>query len=142
MINMEVRAQYVINLLRLDAHRLKILQIRALHATPARKERPLFIVSHTGINQDGVMLRAHHVGVDTHDKHAVRSNKMWCEPVLVRLDHLCLGLRQQLLWLQKRPFRLDDPRDQDITDCEILHTSPCCWIVAPSGGQKRKYSTR
>src|SRR5713226_8569107 len=142
MINVEVRAQYVINLLRFDAHRLKILQIRALHAAPVKKERPLFIVSHTGINQDGVMLRAHHVGVDTHDKHAVGSNKMWCEPVLVRLDHLCLGLRQQLLWLQKLPFRLYDLRDRYITDCEILHMYTCFWIVAPSGGQKRKYSTR
>ncbi len=103
MIRMQVRAEHVINILVPQPRGLqRQLVLPPLPLMPVTHMRQGLVVPNTGIDQNIMVRRAHHVALKGHDRPVVRVQRIRRQPAPVLRQHLLAQLRQHLPQAERR----------------------------------------
>ena len=66
------------------------------------------------VNQNGVMARFYHLGLNIYAEIAILSHKLWSQPVFMPSHSFRRRVWQEHLWFHQRTFHFDHTRDADI----------------------------
>ena len=123
MIDMQVGTHHEIDILQAQARRIQRAHVGVvgLHV-PLVAAGARLVVADAGIHQDGVMRRAHDIGLECEDEHVVGIDGAGLlQPWPVPGQRLRRQARQHVERGQERGFLLDDAMDGEVADVQRGH---------------------
>lgn len=121
MVDVQMRAEDVVDLLEADAEREQFVA-PALLAGKIERRRMALVLAGAGVNQNGVTRRAHDkrlIGDNHHAARGVEHLRLHRRQMVP--EHAVVIRREKILRPPPRPFPLDHRIDGNVADPQLLH---------------------
>ena len=116
MIHVQMRTHNEINIANAKPKRGQVAHIGfALHLVPEGMRRAVLVIADAGINQDIVMRRAHHPGLDAkHQLARLRVQRLGLQPISIFGQQFRRQVREEGQRIEDRSFFLHNPLNREI----------------------------